>query len=72
MRAGKAQGAICDKCHVPIEPFDKIRVITIKHLKGKNFRRVSSDITQKTLATLDLCETCYEDYLRKMCEWLNT
>lgn len=70
MRAGKAQGCICDKCSIPLDSFERKRVITIEIIKGEKFERVSSDTKQKTVNTLDLCIKCYEEYNTKVKNWL--
>lgn len=71
MRAGKAQGSICDRCKKSLGPFDRIKIITIIHKKGPRYEKVSSDITQETKDSIDLCKDCYRDYLKKMINWTN-
>jgi hypothetical protein len=70
MRAGKPQGAVCDKCKKSITPFERTKILTIKYEKGKRYEKVSSDIAQVTKDSIDLCEDCYKIYLKNMTNWV--
>lgn len=71
MRAGKPQGSVCDKCHKSMDSFERIQIVTLQYEKGEHFAKVSSDIVQTTKGRIDLCEDCYQDYLKNIRIWTN-
>ena len=60
------KGFKCDICgkYIP-DTFSCIKITTTKQLRGENNRKVSSDITTKTLGVNHLCEHCYFTVLER-------
>lgn len=52
-------GCLCDTCGRKVLPFENITVKCQKTVKGANYSKVSSDITQKQISKFHLCEKCY-------------
>jgi len=49
----------CDQCHTVLNPFEVIKIKRSITVPGKNYPKVSSDVTTKSRKMFDLCRDCY-------------